>query len=220
MNIAKKWIRLLPALMAVSAIVFTRYRANRHTAREQSRQRSQERVPYTGTDAADTHNRLNAHLHEQSLDSHSISNYEAKMHRMNELASKFSSWNLYFGGRRITRRMSTSDIANIFAGWHLFALVAGALVTILWRDNGGLGAALIVGSLFGFGSFLSQFWSQAMDRERDFIRKNLNAVELEELRNLAIEIHKLEQRLGIADKAGFDHRSPRNVRRHWKLGKQ
>lgn len=138
--------------------------------------------------------------------------------RISTLVSQFTTWNLYIGGRPIRRRMSTSDIAKIFAAWHIVALLAGIMVSIFWVDDKGLGVALVVGSLFGIGSFLSQFWSQAMDRERDFVRANLHAAELDELRRLALQARDLEDEIAQSDLTDNDNvNEPSSGHRPWTL---
>jgi hypothetical protein len=116
----------------------------------------------------------------------------------------FSTWSIGIGKLKISASVGTQAIAVAFVAWHVLAAVAGIVLTIIWKEKE-LGVALIVGALFGIGSFMAQFWSQAMDTQREFIEKVLHEDDVNELRAtidrlMAIE-REIRKRTGGNDEA-------------------
>jgi hypothetical protein len=72
---------------------------------------------------------------------------------------------------------------------------AGVASVLLWEDGRELGVALLVGALFSFGSFLSQFWSQAMDNEREFLHKVWYEDDVQALRDTLNALAELDRRI-------------------------
>ncbi|MBB5808960.1 hypothetical protein F4560_008728 [Saccharothrix ecbatanensis] len=111
--------------------------------------------------------------------------YQRQVHR----------WTISLGKLRFSRPVSSQGVAWLFLVWHLTAGVAGVVITIIWSSNRALGIALVVGSLFGFGSFLSQVWGQAIGREKDYLAKIWADDEIEEMRVKWKRVREIEARL-------------------------
>ncbi|MFD7653369.1 hypothetical protein ACFV4N_05255 [Actinosynnema sp. NPDC059797] len=105
------------------------------------------------------------------------------------------SWKISLGRFRISRPISSQGLAWLFFAWHLMAGISGVLITVFWVSNRALGIALVVGSLFGFGSFLSQIWGQAIGREKDYLVKIWADDEIEEMRTKWRRIREIEAHL-------------------------
>jgi len=108
---------------------------------------------------------------------------------------EYRTWRLSLGPIRVKAALSSQHIALIFAFWHAFAGAAGILVFIFWQAGRPLGIALVVGSLFGMGSFVSQVWSQAMNKERDLHNKLWQEEQMEFVRELMTEVNDIDERL-------------------------
>ncbi|MEU6646759.1 hypothetical protein ABZ863_30040 [Saccharomonospora sp. NPDC046836] len=115
--------------------------------------------------------------------------------RYNEINSAIHTWGIKIGPWRWVRPVHTGAISIIFALWHLSAFATGVLITILWEGGKELGVALVVGALFGVGSFLSQMWSQGMDRQREFVQRVEFEDELSEMRGLIRKFREIENEL-------------------------
>jgi ribosomal protein S13 len=114
---------------------------------------------------------------------------------LQEIYGDFKTWGIGIGRLRIQARVGTNTIALVFLLWHILAGIAGVTITIIWKDNKELGVALIVGSLFGVGSFMSQFWSQAMDYQREFIDRVLHEDDVNRLRDTLDDLVKIDREL-------------------------
>lgn len=112
-----------------------------------------------------------------------------------KIYQSYRTWSISIGRVRIRAVMGTNLIAIVFVAWHVLAGAAGTLITILWTDNRELGVALIVGALFGFGSFMSQVWSQAMDTERELFVKVLDEDDLRVFRESYAELVRIDRKL-------------------------
>lgn len=117
--------------------------------------------------------------------------------RYREIYRGIHTWGLTIGRWHWTRVVGNSGISIIFAVWHLAAFCAGAIITIFWDSGKELGVALVVGALFGVGSFLSQMWSQGMDRNREFIQKIELESDLLEMRDLIKRYRDIEVALSM-----------------------
>jgi hypothetical protein len=79
--------------------------------------------------------------------------------------------------------------------WHLLLGAAGATSILFWDGGRELGIALLVGALFSFGSFLAQFWSQAMDRQREFVEKVWHEDDIRRMRETLNALTELDQQI-------------------------
>ncbi|WP_116200505.1 hypothetical protein [Amycolatopsis circi] len=114
--------------------------------------------------------------------------------RYESLRRELTAWNFSVGRISLSRSVGTVQIFGIFVVWHTLALCAG-ITLIALKSGAELGIALTVGSLFGIGSFISQVWSQGMDREREFIHKVEGADALERLAIVSKQMRDIEKRL-------------------------
>ena len=104
------------------------------------------------------------------------------------------------------RRASTTSglIVTLFLGFHLACLASGiAMITI-----GGLfqtiGIAVTVGAIFGFGSFMAQWWAVVVQRElsvKDAAFKESDAVVWHEL---TVKRNDILKQLAILDDSSRD----------------
>ncbi|MFE0023620.1 hypothetical protein [Amycolatopsis sp. NPDC059021] len=120
--------------------------------------------------------------------------YRHLVSQLSSISDRLREWNISIGPWRLTKSVGTVHIAIIAILWHLTALVAGVASLTFW-DAKEFSIALIVGSLFGIGSFLSQVWAQGMAREREFIHKVANEHELSDLRILLERLNQVEAKL-------------------------
>jgi hypothetical protein len=91
---------------------------------------------------------------------------QATEQELNEGYSQAISWGWELVGMK-ERPLPTGYIAALYVLFNFAALVAGVVCTILGNGLDSLGVALVVGSIFGFGAFIAQFWTVAAQREYD-----------------------------------------------------
>jgi hypothetical protein len=115
--------------------------------------------------------------------------------RYRSLRKEFTTWTIEFGPIRISTPEGTNSLAITFIIWHALTFITGVLVTIFWANNRALGVALVVGSLFGFGSFLAQVWAQGMAKEREFLHKIEHEESIERFRIVAKQVRDVERRI-------------------------
>ncbi|MDX3187849.1 hypothetical protein PV458_05515 [Streptomyces sp. MN03-5084-2B] len=125
-----------------------------------------------------------------------VSERDRLIKRYNDLYAEIQTWTWTIGPWKMRKQFGSGFVTKTVLIWHVAALLAGILVTLLWKDDRGLGVALIVGALFGLGAFLSQVWSQAMDREREFIHKVENEDNMKEMRALLVQLGELDGGVG------------------------
>ena len=125
-----------------------------------------------------------------------VSERDRLIKRYNDLYAEIQTWTWTIGPWKMRKKFGSGFVTKTVLIWHVAALLAGILVTLLWKDDRGLGVALIVGALFGLGAFLSQVWSQAMDREREFIHKVENEDNMKEMRALLVQLGELDGGVG------------------------
>ncbi|MFI5591510.1 hypothetical protein ACIA5G_41120 [Amycolatopsis sp. NPDC051758] len=111
------------------------------------------------------------------------------------LRKELTTWSIKIGPIRISKPVDTNSLAIAFIIWHAATFTTGVLVTIFWANNKALGIALVVGSLFGFGSFLSQVWSQGMAKEREFLHKIEHEESIARFRIVAKQVRDVERRI-------------------------
>src|SRR5260370_5703318 len=76
-----------------------------------------------------------------------------------ELVQETRIWGLWVGRRRIFGPYSSWGVARIYQVMLLVLFVAGVILSVLSPGNQGLGAALVVGSLFAAGAWIAQLWN-------------------------------------------------------------
>jgi len=120
---------------------------------------------------------------------------ERHVRHLRRVRRDFGNWSIGIGKLRIRAVVDTNLIAIVFILWHLLLGTAGAASILFWDDGRELGIALLVGALFSFGSFLAQFWSQAMDYQREFVDKIWLEDDVELLRETLNTLTDLERQI-------------------------
>lgn len=119
----------------------------------------------------------------------------------NRIYDNLNTWHIGIGKFRVRGTIGTNGIAIVFVVWHLLAGTVGVVLTL--NGSKDLGIALVVGALFGFGAFLAQFWSQAMDTQREFMMKIEAEDDVKQLRvttdRLAKVNRELDRRLSVIE---------------------
>lgn len=95
---------------------------------------------------------------------------EALLAKCFEYFESLRTWQLQVGKFKVSRIVSSQTVAKSFAGWHVTTFTSGVGLTFL-SSTRELGIALVVGSLFAIGSFLSQWWSQVLESERYYMQQ-------------------------------------------------
>jgi hypothetical protein len=119
-----------------------------------------------------------------------------------KVADPKSFWNLHYGPLHVRARMSSQRITGIFISFCLTAFVTGALATFVSATRE-LGIALVIGAIFTGGSFLIQYWSSQVDKERDVYGALEGELERELIAGYAKQISHLVARIESIDPKYF-----------------
>ncbi len=117
-----------------------------------------------------------------------------------------ASWGLglRIGRRRFAyyRRITAAIIFLSYAAFNIAGIIVGVVMVFNKGVLRELGIAIVVGSIFAFGSFIAQWWSIEVQQEIDFSGRVYGSVAyqqyLGEMRN---EIVKLLDRLSGSDQS-------------------
>jgi hypothetical protein len=96
-----------------------------------------------------------------------------------------TSWQFKFGPIRFRRRVSNMFIAQVFVAFHLSCFAGGIGLIFTTGPTRELGIALVVGSIFAFGSFVSQFWAVSLEQRRAVYKEAVGDLETRDLKQLA-----------------------------------
>ena len=96
-----------------------------------------------------------------------------------------TGWQFSFGPIRIRRHVSHTFIAQIFITFHILCFALGVGLIFTTGPTRELGIALVVGSTFAFGSFLSQFWALSIEEGRAIYKEVAGDFEIRDLKQLA-----------------------------------
>lgn len=106
------------------------------------------------------------------------------------------SWGLWTGsGRRILGPYNATQVAGIYRRILGGLFLVGVVLTLMGGLVGQLGAALVVGSLFAFGSWMAQAWVLSREREFKATDEMLSDLERERLEPYADRIRILTHQL-------------------------
>ncbi|RZT15200.1 hypothetical protein EV649_5986 [Kribbella sp. VKM Ac-2569] len=113
---------------------------------------------------------------------------------------RYNWWAVVVGPLRLAGYVGSQHLGWLFAGFHLVVASTGILFFFLPGNLPNLGAALVVGALFGFGAFLAQMWAIQVEREagrqEDEYRKLLRDLDLRQQsveRKIRRETRRLER---------------------------
>jgi hypothetical protein len=76
-------------------------------------------------------------------------------------------WRLQMGRLQMRRRVGSQTFAKLFASFNIVLFIGGVVLSFNEGTLASLGIAIVVGTLFSVGSFLTEVWSQTVDRESE-----------------------------------------------------
>ena len=74
-------------------------------------------------------------------------------------------WQVRVGRVHFRRRYGSQTFAKLFVSFNAVLFASGVALSVAGGTLASLGIAVVVGTLFSFGSFLTEVWSQTLDRE-------------------------------------------------------
>jgi hypothetical protein len=104
-------------------------------------------------------------------------------------------WHFKFGPLRFERAVGSQFITRVYVAFNAICFAVGIVLVVLGGVSGTVGVALIVGSLFAFGSFVAQYWAIVTQEEIDQYNRTGRDVELTKLRHLGVRRAQLIRRL-------------------------
>lgn len=111
-----------------------------------------------------------------------------------------SSWHVNFGPIHIPFVIGSQQVAKIYAFFNALCFVAGVVFCFFKGVLSGLGIALVVGSLFALGAFVSQFWMAVYTREIEWSGRVYGEASTAQLRHLDKERSELYKQIeGLRD---------------------
>jgi hypothetical protein len=105
-------------------------------------------------------------------------------------------WQFVLGPLRVRRYASPMFIAQVFVLFHVLCFAAGAAFIFTAGPTRELGIAMVVGSIFAFGSFVAQFWAISYERFREIAREATGDQGTMSLKRLAAR-RRLRRRLDL-----------------------
>lgn len=82
-----------------------------------------------------------------------------------EFGDSAQRWQITLGPVHVRASIGSGFITRFYVFFNICCLTAGVVLTLLGGVATSLGVALVVGALFSFGAFLTQFWAVAAERE-------------------------------------------------------
>jgi hypothetical protein len=92
-------------------------------------------------------------------------------------------WDFSLGPFRVVRRVTPMFIVQAFVIFNVLCFAAGVGLAFIGGVFTAIGASIIVGALFSFGSFTTQFWAVAVQGNID-LRKTIGEDDLVKMREL------------------------------------
>jgi fatty acid desaturase len=108
----------------------------------------------------------------------------------NEL-NRGSWWHFSFGPIKVQRRVESGFITRVYVAFNAVCFTAGVVLVFFGDIAASVGVALIVGALFSFGAFVSQFWAVVAQQEHELIKElegDDRLARLRELRKKQVEL--------------------------------
>jgi hypothetical protein len=111
-------------------------------------------------------------------------------------ASRRHGWGFWTGsGRRLIGPFNAAGVARLYRLLLTVAFVVGVVLTLVGGTMGQLGAALVIGSFFAFGSWMAQAWALSREAESKVEDDLLFAMERARLSPYADRVLELERQL-------------------------
>ena len=108
-------------------------------------------------------------------------------------------WTFHLGPIKMASKFKSTAITKAYTAFtSLCAAIGGALTFVEPAKE--LGVALLAGAILAFGSFASQFWAVAVQRDRAFYDALINRAKHRELERLWKRRDHLEDRLEVISK--------------------
>ena len=110
-------------------------------------------------------------------------------------ASMTGGWGYWTkSGRRLVGPMDAAAVGAAYRWLLAVAFVLGVVLTMVGGTLGQLGAALVVGSLFAFGSWMAQAWALSRQGEAKIAEVMLLEIEKARLAPYAERVIELDKR--------------------------
>jgi hypothetical protein len=112
---------------------------------------------------------------------------------INELwDAQTARWSFRLGPFKVgARKVQPMFIAQVFVVFNILCFAAGVGLAFVGGVFTAIGASIIVGALFSFGSFTTQFWAVAVQDNRDLARRAAGEDDLARMRKLTRRGDKL-----------------------------
>lgn len=132
------------------------------------------------------------------------------LHR--EYRSEASTWQAGLGSLTVKATLDSDFISNIYVLFNVICFAAGIVFIFLKGTLQVIGVSLVVGGLFSFGTFMTQWWDHAWQRQNDTLDRAFNLDyhdrRYAELQRLAKEYTKLYDKLeGLPESPSKDNSS-------------
>jgi hypothetical protein len=125
-----------------------------------------------------------------------LTQFKAAYAEFRDQASQRHGWGFWTGsGRRLIGPFNAAGVARLYRLLLTLAFVAGVSLTLVGGTVGQLGAALVIGSIFAFGSWMAQAWVLSREAESKVEDDLLFAMERARLAPYADRILELERQL-------------------------
>jgi hypothetical protein len=114
------------------------------------------------------------------------------------------TWAFSFGPLRIQRPVTSQTIIRVYVSFNTICFIAGIILVFPGGQLANIGVALIVGSLFSFGAFVSQFWTVVTQLQQEKFDQLGVRSGLDKLKELAARRAELSRRLNELDQISPD----------------
>jgi hypothetical protein len=114
-------------------------------------------------------------------------------------------WGFWTGhGNRIIGPYNATQVASIYRIILLALFVVGVILSVVNHGTGGLGVALVVGSIFAFGAWMAQAWYLSREEELRLRNELLGGLMERDLRKYASRCKDIAKRIDELDKSRPD----------------
>ncbi|MEU5939928.1 hypothetical protein ABZ807_12175 [Micromonospora sp. NPDC047548] len=125
-----------------------------------------------------------------------LGQFRAAYAEFRDQASHRRGWGLWTGsGRPLIGPFNAAGVARRYRLLLAVAFVVGVVLTLVGGTVGQLGAALVIGSIFAFGSWMAQAWGLSREAEFKVEDDLLFAIERARLAPYADRVLELERQL-------------------------